>query len=68
MAYENIDEGQIQDKGELLIQRILKYSSEEPDIKERLSIERELKGYFKLDRADAFLNFILESIKHATKD
>jgi hypothetical protein len=66
MVIEKIDEGSELDPFNILVHKVIAFSKEEsPDIKNRLSIERELGKYFKLPQPtrDKTLNFILECLQ-----
>jgi len=66
-SYEKIDEGIATDGFDDLLSRIVDYSQlDEPDIKKRLSLEKELSKYLNSTSKTAFLvlNFILEIISH----
>jgi hypothetical protein len=64
-AIEKIDQARVSKDvfSELIKSIIVYYTNEELDLKERLSIERQIKKYQDQNTPDWLLNLILESLK-----
>jgi hypothetical protein len=64
-AVEKIDQARVSKDvfSELIKSIISYYTNEELDLKERLSIERQLKKYQDQNTSDWLLNLVLESLK-----
>jgi hypothetical protein len=63
VSYEQIDEASVEDTFTKMASKIMSFSEvTEPDIKERLRVEKHLKTYLKVSNPAIVLNFILELI------
>ena len=67
MAHESIDEGIVKDTYFSLVQDIVAFSkAENPDLKDRMALETQIKKHVRQDRPDWTLNLILEVINEHT--